>query len=60
MDPNMDFASQQACHADFSLKQNLFRIGDDCICDRFVKLHYLLLFIYLIYLNTYLKNKMLK
>nr|XP_012153958.1 PREDICTED: protein unc-79 homolog [Megachile rotundata] len=31
---NFDAASQQACHADFSLKQSLFRIGDDCIYER--------------------------
>ncbi|KAG7202977.1 hypothetical protein KM043_010111 [Ampulex compressa] len=34
MQPNLDFVSQQAYHADFSLKQSLFRIGDDCIYDR--------------------------
>ncbi|KYN09887.1 Protein unc-79 like protein [Trachymyrmex cornetzi] len=31
---NLDFVSQQAYHADFNLKQSLFRIGDDCIYDR--------------------------
>ncbi|XP_066589783.1 protein unc-79 homolog [Prorops nasuta] len=31
---NMDSLSQHACHADFNLKQSLFRIGDDCIYDR--------------------------
>ncbi|XP_034946562.1 protein unc-79 homolog isoform X2 [Chelonus insularis] len=31
---NTDVSMQQACHADFSLKQSLFRIGDDCIYDR--------------------------
>ncbi|CAK9822552.1 Protein unc-79 homolog [Anthophora retusa] len=31
---NLDVASQQAYHADFSLKQSLFRIGDDCIYER--------------------------
>lgn len=32
--PSLDVASQQACHADFNLKQSLFRIGDDCIYER--------------------------
>lgn len=32
--PNLDPAAQQACHADFTLKQSVFRIGDDCIYDR--------------------------
>ncbi|XP_018400157.1 PREDICTED: protein unc-79 homolog isoform X2 [Cyphomyrmex costatus] len=31
---NLDFVSQQAYHADFNLKQSLFRIGDDCVYDR--------------------------
>ncbi|XP_032682267.1 protein unc-79 homolog isoform X3 [Odontomachus brunneus] len=31
---NLDFFSQQAYHADFNLKQSLFRIGDDCVYDR--------------------------
>ncbi|XP_034177759.2 UNC-79 domain-containing protein [Osmia lignaria lignaria] len=34
LQPHFDVASQQACHADFSLKQSLFRIGDDCIYER--------------------------
>ncbi|XP_076762511.1 UNC-79 domain-containing protein isoform X6 [Xylocopa sonorina] len=34
LQPNFDVASQQAYHADFSLKQSLFRIGDDCIYER--------------------------
>ncbi|XP_024935949.1 protein unc-79 homolog isoform X2 [Cephus cinctus] len=34
MQPNLDFVTQQACHADFNLKPSLFRIGDDCIYDR--------------------------
>ncbi|EFN81676.1 Uncharacterized protein KIAA1409 [Harpegnathos saltator] len=32
--PNFNFFSQQAYHADFNLKQSLFRIGDDCVYDR--------------------------
>jgi len=32
---NLDFVSQQAYHADFNLKQSLFRIGDDCVYDRY-------------------------
>ncbi|KAF7993840.1 hypothetical protein HCN44_011109 [Aphidius gifuensis] len=32
--PNLDAAAQQACHADFNLKQSTFRVGDDCIFDR--------------------------
>ncbi|XP_076235457.1 UNC-79 domain-containing protein [Calliopsis andreniformis] len=32
--PSLDIASQQAYHADFSLKQSLFRIGDECIYER--------------------------
>ncbi|XP_011871476.1 PREDICTED: protein unc-79 homolog [Vollenhovia emeryi] len=31
---DLDIVSQQAYHADFNLKQSLFRIGDDCIYDR--------------------------
>ncbi|XP_011310336.1 protein unc-79 homolog isoform X3 [Fopius arisanus] len=31
---NMDATAQQACHADFNLKQSTFRVGDDCIYDR--------------------------
>ncbi|XP_006613746.1 protein unc-79 homolog isoform X5 [Apis dorsata] len=34
LQPNFDIASQQAYHADFNLKQSLFRIGDDCIYER--------------------------
>ncbi|XP_043258139.1 protein unc-79 homolog [Colletes gigas] len=34
LQPNFDTASQQAYHADFNLKQSLFRIGDDCIYER--------------------------
>ncbi|XP_017885375.1 protein unc-79 homolog isoform X4 [Ceratina calcarata] len=34
MQRNLDIATQQAYHADFSLKQSLFRIGDDCIYER--------------------------
>ncbi|XP_063983209.1 protein unc-79 homolog isoform X2 [Diachasmimorpha longicaudata] len=30
----MDSSAQQACHADFNLKQSTFRVGDDCIYDR--------------------------
>ncbi|XP_043278465.1 protein unc-79 homolog isoform X2 [Venturia canescens] len=32
--PNLDPVAQQACHADFNLKQSLFRTGDDCIYER--------------------------
>ncbi|XP_048512569.1 protein unc-79 homolog isoform X11 [Athalia rosae] len=31
---NLDPLTQQAYHADFNLKQSLFRIGDDCVYDR--------------------------
>ncbi|XP_046744184.1 protein unc-79 homolog isoform X3 [Diprion similis] len=31
---NLDPVLQQAYHADFNLKQSLFRIGDDCVYDR--------------------------
>ncbi|XP_015191031.1 PREDICTED: protein unc-79 homolog isoform X6 [Polistes dominula] len=34
MQSNLDYVSQQAYHADFNLKQSLFRIGDDCVYDR--------------------------
>lgn len=30
----LDPAAQQACHADFGLKQSLLRVGDECIYDR--------------------------
>ncbi|XP_068085270.1 protein unc-79 homolog [Anabrus simplex] len=32
--PILDAATQQACHAEFDLKQSSFRIGDDCIYER--------------------------
>ncbi|KAK0097709.1 hypothetical protein PV326_014335 [Microctonus aethiopoides] len=32
--PNLDSSAQQACHADFNLKQSQIRIGDECIHDR--------------------------
>ncbi|XP_012272273.1 protein unc-79 homolog [Orussus abietinus] len=34
MQSELDNVKQQACHADFTLKPSVFRIGDECIYDR--------------------------